>query len=244
VEKKVKVLSGGEKSRLALAKLLLEPVNALILDEPTNHLDMRSKDVLKKALLDYNGSVIVVSHDRDFLQGLTNKVVEFRGGFLKEYDGDIYEFLRVKNLDSLKELEAKDKGKGTKDEGKGAKDESKQGNETQVMTMLPAEHNGNQLSTLHSTLNTSSIDREEKKRLQREERRLLRQIEECEKEIARLEAAIATIDAAMNAPDFYTAPNLKEVLAKHDAQRKELDAKMEEWTALQEEVSALQVSMT
>ncbi|TAE29985.1 MAG: ATP-binding cassette domain-containing protein [Candidatus Kapaibacterium sp.] len=240
VEKKVKVLSGGEKSRLALAKLLLEPVNALILDEPTNHLDMRSKDVLKKALLDYNGSVIVVSHDRDFLQGLTNKVVEFRGGYLKEYDGDIYEFLRLKNLDSLKELEAKDEGKGT--ERNAQKDKGKAEErivENPVNTTLPSE----QLNTQHSTLNTSSapLDREEKKRLQREQRRVERQIEECEKQIATLEGEVATMDKAMNAPDFYTAPNLKETLAKHEAKRKELEVKMEEWSALQEELAGLGV---
>ncbi len=241
VEKKVKVLSGGEKSRLALAKLLLEPVNALILDEPTNHLDMRSKDVLKKALLDYNGSVIVVSHDRDFLQGLTNKVVEFRGGYLKEYDGDIYEFLRLKNLDSLKELEAKDKGKGREEkaEGKGQKDEGKseeKSTEKPANTTLPSE----QLSTQNSTLNAAPpLDREEKKRLQREARRVERQIEECEKHIATLEGEVGKMDEAMNAPDFYTAPNLKETLAKHEAKRKELEAKMEEWSALQEELAGL-----
>ncbi|HYF02623.1 MAG TPA: ATP-binding cassette domain-containing protein, partial [Patescibacteria group bacterium] len=105
--KKVKVLSGGEKSRLALAKMLLEPVNFLVLDEPTNHLDMRSKDILKLALLDYEGALLVVSHDREFLEGLTEKVVEFKNQTLKEYPGDITEFLRVRKLNSLKEIEAK-----------------------------------------------------------------------------------------------------------------------------------------
>jgi ATP-binding cassette subfamily F protein 3 len=105
--KKVKVLSGGEKSRLALAKMLLEPVNFLVLDEPTNHLDMRSKDILKLALLDYEGALLVVSHDREFLEGLTEKVVEFKNQSLKEYPGDITEFLRIRKLDSLKEIEAK-----------------------------------------------------------------------------------------------------------------------------------------
>ncbi len=106
VEKKVKVLSGGEKSRLSLAKLLLTPANLLILDEPTNHLDMRSKDVLKSALLQYNGTLLIVSHDRDFLQGLTNRVFEFRHGAMKEYIGDIYDFLEQRRIQSLKELEA------------------------------------------------------------------------------------------------------------------------------------------
>ena len=104
-EKKVKVLSGGERSRLAMIRLLLEPCNLLILDEPTNHLDMPSKDVLKAALQDFNGTVICVSHDRDFLDGLVSKVYEFGGGKVKEHLGGIYDFLRAKKMSSLQELE-------------------------------------------------------------------------------------------------------------------------------------------
>ena len=104
-EKKVKVLSGGEKTRLAMIKLLLEPVNFLILDEPTNHLDMRTKDILKDAIKDFDGTVIVVSHDREFLDGLVDKVYEFGGGKVKENIGGIYDFLKRKNLSSLNELE-------------------------------------------------------------------------------------------------------------------------------------------
>lgn len=107
-EKKVKVLSGGEKSRLAMLRLLLEPVNLLILDEPTNHLDMRTKDILKEAIQQFNGTVIVVSHDRYFLDGITDKVYEFGGGRVTEHLGGIYEFLRKKDIDSLNVLEAKD----------------------------------------------------------------------------------------------------------------------------------------
>ena len=106
-EKKVKVLSGGERSRLAMIRLLLEPCNLLILDEPTNHLDMQSKDVLKAALKEFNGTVICVSHDRDFLDGLVDKVYEFGGGKVKEYLGGIYDFLRSKRIDNLQELERK-----------------------------------------------------------------------------------------------------------------------------------------
>lgn len=112
IDKKVKVLSGGEKARLSLAKMLLFPTNLLVLDEPTNHLDMLSKDILKNALIQYDGTLIIVSHDRDFLQGLTNKVYEFRKPNIKEYIGDIYDFLEQKNLSHLKELEmAKQKTK-------------------------------------------------------------------------------------------------------------------------------------
>ena len=106
-DKKVKVLSGGERSRLAMIRLLLEPCNLLILDEPTNHLDMPSKDVLKAALKDFNGTVICVSHDRDFLDGLVEKVYEFGGGRVREHLGGIYDFLRHKKIGSLQELEKK-----------------------------------------------------------------------------------------------------------------------------------------
>jgi ATP-binding cassette subfamily F protein 3 len=105
IDKKVKVLSGGEKSRLSLAKLLLTPSNLLVLDEPTNHLDMQSKDILKNALLQFDGTLIIVSHDRDFLQGLTNKVFEFRDRKIKEHLGDIYDFLEYRKMKTLKELE-------------------------------------------------------------------------------------------------------------------------------------------
>ena len=109
IEKKVKVLSGGEKARLSLAKMLLFPTNLLILDEPTNHLDMLSKDILKSALIQFDGTLIIVSHDRDFLQGLTNKVYEFRKPNIKEYIGDIYDFLEEKKLKELDDLNKKQK---------------------------------------------------------------------------------------------------------------------------------------
>ena len=111
VEKKVKVLSGGERARLALVKLLLEPSNLLVLDEPTNHLDMRSKDILKQALIKYDGTLIVVSHDRDFLDGIVGKVYEFKHNKIKENIGGIYDFLRKKKIENLKDIERKDKAK-------------------------------------------------------------------------------------------------------------------------------------
>ena len=100
-EKKVKVLSGGERSRLAMIKLLMEPVNLLILDEPTNHLDMPSKDVLKEAIKAFDGTAIIVSHDREFLDGLVSKVYEFGGGVVREHLGGIYDYLREHNADSI-----------------------------------------------------------------------------------------------------------------------------------------------
>ena len=113
IDKKVKVLSGGERSRLAMARLMLEPYNLLVLDEPTNHMDMRSKDILKRAIQKYDGTVIVVSHDRDFLDGMVDRIYEFRDGGVKEYLGGIYYFLEKRKLESLQELERKDKPTST-----------------------------------------------------------------------------------------------------------------------------------
>ena len=108
IDKKVKVLSGGERSRLAMARLMLEPYNLLVLDEPTNHMDMRSKDILKRALQKYDGTVVVVSHDRDFLDGIVDRVYEFRDGGVKEYLGGIYYFLEKRKIESLQEIERKE----------------------------------------------------------------------------------------------------------------------------------------
>jgi len=115
IDKKVKVLSGGEKSRLALAKLILSPVNFLVLDEPTNHLDMQSKDILKKALLKYDGTLVIVSHDRDFLHGLANRVFEFKNHTIREYIGDVLDFLKSRKIETLRELELSKKNVQTKE---------------------------------------------------------------------------------------------------------------------------------
>jgi ATP-binding cassette, subfamily F, member 3 len=124
VEKKIKVLSGGEKSRVSMAKLLLEPINFLILDEPTNHLDIISKEVLKQAIASFQGTVIIVSHDRDFLQGLTTKIFEFTPNGIREHLCDINEFLSKKNAASFREIELNKKQK--------PKEEKKTENKQQV----------------------------------------------------------------------------------------------------------------
>ena len=121
IDKKVKVLSGGERSRLAMARMMLEPHNLLILDEPTNHMDMRSKDILKTALQKFDGTVVLVSHDREFLDGIVDKVYEFRDGGVREYLGGIYYFLEKRKLENLHEVERKAVVQNT------AKQESSQG---------------------------------------------------------------------------------------------------------------------
>lgn len=170
-DKKVKVLSGGERTRLAMIKLLLEPVNLLILDEPTNHLDMRSKDVLKDAIRDFDGTVIVVSHDREFLDGLVTKVYEFGGGLVKEHLGGIYDFLQKKKLDSLDELKV----------------------ESGELKVKKTSALHSPLSTLHSY--------EAQKELNKKLRKLEKQVADCEKKIEELETKIAAIEEKMATPE-------------------------------------------
>lgn len=177
-DKKVKVLSGGERSRLAMIRLLLEPVNLLILDEPTNHLDMQSKDVLKDALLAFDGTLIVVSHDRYFLDGLVDKVYEFGGGKVIEHLGGIYDFLRTKNIDSLQELERK--------------------------TLVTPETK----STANAQPSSSKLDFEEQKRRQREQRKLEKDIAQTEEAIAQLETEQNTIEQKLSLPENQTDTEL------------------------------------
>jgi len=165
IDKKVKVLSGGEKSRLAIAKLLLEPVNLLVLDEPTNHLDMRSKDILKSALLQFSGTIIVVSHDRDFLQGLTGKVFEFRHRKIKEFIGDVYDFIDHRNIESLKQLEAGRKA-------------------------IQADRETGESASRQNWEQKKQFERELRK-LQNGIEKAEKEIERCEKEMAELEKIIA-----------------------------------------------------
>ena len=172
-EKKVKVLSGGERSRLAMIKLLLEPVNFLILDEPTNHLDMRSKDVLKDAIRDFDGTVVVVSHDREFLDGLVSKVYEFGGGMVKEHLGGIYDFLQRKNIESLNDLQKP----------------SLSTSSTVVSSVEEKTGASNRLSY------------EQKKEQQKKIRKLEKAVEQCEARIEELEAAVKMLEEQMATPE-------------------------------------------
>lgn len=172
-EKKVKVLSGGERSRLAMIKLLLEPVNFLILDEPTNHLDMRSKDVLKDAIRDFDGTVVVVSHDREFLDGLVSKVYEFGGGLVKEHLGGIYDFLQRKNIESLNDLQKP----------------SLSTSSTMVSSVEEKTGPSNRLSY------------EQQKEQQKKIRRLEKAVEQCEARIGELEAAVKMLEDQLATPE-------------------------------------------
>ena len=186
-DKKVKVLSGGEKTRLAMIRLLLEPVNLLILDEPTNHLDMKTKDILKQAIRDFDGTVIVVSHDREFLDGLVTKVYEFGGGRVRECLGGIYEFLEKKRIASLQELERSKPAPAPKEPASAA----------------PAEKKPAPASTPAAPRLSYAEQRERDKAL----RRAGKKVEEAEAEITRLEGEIASIEAEIAAgntpPDIY-----------------------------------------
>ena len=173
VEKKVSVLSGGERARLALACMLLKPFNLLILDEPTNHLDMLSKDVLKQALLEYDGALIVVSHDREFLSGLTNRTIEFRDRHLHTYLGDVNYFLEKRQLDNMRQVEL----------------------QKPVIAGTPA------ADTPTPEKPKVVLGYDERKRLQRDVQNAERRIEKIEAELAKFELVMADADF-YSRPDF------------------------------------------
>ena len=208
-DKKVKVLSGGEKSRLAMIKLLLEPVNLLILDEPTNHLDIPTKEILKDAIRAFDGTVIVVSHDRDFLDGLVSKVYEFGGGKVKEHLGGVYDFLQSKQLETLQQLEVAAPKGNKKPESEG----------------LAA---SNSLETM-SASKRSYFEQKEHDKLVRQARK---RVEEFEKQIAELENKVAEIEAAIAAGKTDN-PN---IFTDHQETNKKLEMAMSEWELASEEL--------
>ena len=175
-DKKVKVLSGGERSRLAMIKLLLEPVNFLILDEPTNHLDMRTKDVLKEAILNFDGTVIVVSHDRDFLNGLVTKVYEFGGGQVREHIGGIYDFLQKKDMESLDELHT---------------------------AGSPSANNASTAAPSSANANSSEgkLSYEERKEQAKARRKVEKLVAQCEAEVAHLEEEKQQLESKLATPE-------------------------------------------
>lgn len=217
-DKKVKVLSGGEKTRLAMIKLLLEPVNLLILDEPTNHLDMRTKDILKQAIRDFNGTVIVVSHDREFLDGLVEKVYEFGGGKVKECLGGIYEFLEKKKIVSLSELEiSKDKKPSVE----------KSASDTASSKKTEPAASGNK--------EVSRLSYAEQKEREKNLRRLKKKVEDAEAEISRLEGTVAEIEKEMAAGEFSD-----DLCQRHAKAQKDLENAMSLWEIASMELESFQ----
>ena len=171
VDKKVKVLSGGERTRLAMVRLLLEPYNLLILDEPTNHLDMRTKDILKEALRKFEGTVIVVSHDRDFLTGLADKVYEFANQHIKEYLGGVTDFLTAKKIACFREYEQLHKPKG----------------------------NGVANGETEQEVSENKLSFEERKQLNKEIRKAEQRVEKAEQRVTELESEVAALEKQMAA---------------------------------------------
>ena len=212
-EKYVKVLSGGERSRLAMIKLLLEPVNLLILDEPTNHLDIASKEVLKEAIKAFDGTAIIVSHDREFLDGLVSKVYEFGGGKVREHLGGIYDWLRSP-------LQLPRKGESAENLSL----TSSKSNNNQNVSPLPSEGSGEALSYA------------ERKELQKKIRKAQRAVDESEAKIAKLEARKSELDELLMAPE--NASNM-ELVTEYTNLQRELDEENERWMVLSEELETL-----
>ena len=210
-DKKVKVLSGGERSRLAMIKLLLEPVNFLILDEPTNHLDLRTKDVLKEALLAFDGTVIVVSHDREFLDGLVTKVYEFGGGRVREHLGGIYDFLQKKDAEILE-----------------------QSAHPSLSNTSPAQQPAAALKAQSEGKLSYEQQKERAKLVKKAERR----VQDAEQTIERIESEISDLEAQLSTPEGAASVSLFE---QHAALKRTLDEAVAEWESAMEEMETLKL---
>ena len=224
-EKYVKVLSGGERSRLAMIKLLLEPVNLLILDEPTNHLDMQSKDVLKEAIKAFDGTAIIVSHDREFLDGLVDKVYEFGGGKVREHLGGIYDYLRAHNAENIN----------------AALTASEEANGSAGRLSSGGSPSGNSKSAANATANGSipasgKQSYAEHKEQQKKIRKAEKAVQECEKRIASLEKRKKEIDEMLMKPE--NATNM-ELVTEYTSLMKKLDEENDNWMTLSEALEEL-----
>jgi ATP-binding cassette subfamily F protein 3 len=253
VDKKVKVLSGGERSRLATVQLLLEPYNLLLLDEPTNHLDIRSKEILKKALKKFDGTLIVVSHDRDFLDGLVDKVYEFRDKKIKTHLGGIAEFLRSRRIESLRELEKKESPAV-----KGQVDKSATASSASTGSASVLSNSAGSASVVSNSTGSASVvstssgsaaaapekvtpplnSKErylEKKETERVYRRLRRQAEESEAEITLLEKEIAEMNARLASGDSAVVSD-PAFYSSYEEKKKNLDVLMQRWETAHNEL--------
>ena len=218
-DKKVKVLSGGERSRLAMIRLLLEPVNLLILDEPTNHLDMPSKDVLKEAIKAFDGTAIIVSHDREFLDGLVTKVYEFGGGKVREHLGGIYDFLREKKISELSEL-GKPSNLGQ------SSSPSQSSNPSQTSTP------GNSSQVSQESL-SKALSYAERKEQQKRINRAEKAIKESETRIEKMETRLKELDNLLMDPK--NASDM-ELVTEYTTVKKTMDEEVEKWEKLCEEL--------
>lgn len=217
-DKKVKVLSGGEKTRLAMIRLLLEPVNLLILDEPTNHLDMKTKDILKQAIKDFNGTVIVVSHDREFLDGLVEKVYEFGGGKVKECLGGIYDFLEKKKLSSLAELEL-----------------SKSTTKDPLININSNIQSSNYTPTV-SIQNQSKLSYTEQKEREKLIKRTKKAVLEAETKISQIEHHIGELEDRIATGEYP-----QEIFEEHARMQKQLEEAMTQWELASLELEKFEV---
>lgn len=222
-EKKVKVLSGGERSRLAMIRLLLEPVNLLILDEPTNHLDMPSKDVLKEAIRAFDGTAIIVSHDRDFLDGLVSKVYEFGGGHVREHLGGIYDYLHAHNAETINEAVEKN----------AVSEKSSTTDHKETNTSTP------QTTSSASENNSGRQSYEAHKAQQKKIRKAERDLESCEKKIADMEARIKELDAMFMKPENASK---MELVTEYTDTKRALDEENERWFKFSEDLESLKNS--
>ncbi len=237
-EKYVKVLSGGERSRLAMIKLLLEPVNLLILDEPTNHLDMQSKDVLKEAIKAFDGTAIIVSHDREFLDGLVDKVYEFGGGKVREHLGGIYDYLRAHNAESINQALANQGGKGMASAGSpsgSSASAGSSGSSSSGSSSSSASSSGSSSSDASSGKISYAEHKEQQKKIRKAEKA----VKECEAKIEKLEARKAEIDALLMKPE--NATNM-ELVTEYTNLMKTLDEENDRWMILSEELEEVKNS--
>ena len=237
-EKYVKVLSGGERSRLAMIKLLLEPVNLLILDEPTNHLDMQSKDVLKEAIKAFDGTAIIVSHDREFLDGLVDKVYEFGGGKVREHLGGIYDYLRAHNAESINQALANQGGKGMASAGSPSGSSASAGS-SGSSSSGSSSSGSSSTSSSSSDASSGKISYAEHKEQQKKIRKAEKAVKECEAKIEKLETRKAEIDALLMKPE--NATNM-ELVTEYTNLMKTLDEENDRWMILSEELEEVKNS--
>lgn len=250
IDKKVKVLSGGERSRLALASLMLEPHNLLVLDEPTNHMDMRSKDILKNAIQKYDGTVIVVSHDREFLDGMVQKIYEFRDGGVKEYLGGIYYFLEKRKLESLQEVERKSAPSASKGalkngsktgyaDGLSERSTEKRAESTPSVSEdgAAAKSSGARVvAASPSDAATGRLSYEQKKEQEKQVRKLRKAVEAIEAELAETERNIAAYDEKFAAASSYDEADYK----SYNDLKSRYDRQMHEWEKISYELELVE----